>query len=65
MGTQSDWSSDRSMDAAGGAVELRDEVDLAISKCLDDQSSLKKLRILKVSKGQYRLENKEFSFRLL
>lgn len=52
------------MDAAG-TVEMRDEVDLAIGKCLEDQSSLKNLRISKVSKGQYRLENKEYAFRLL
>ena len=36
--------------------ELKDEVDIAISKCLEDQCSLKKLRITKVSKGQYKLE---------
>ena len=44
---------------------MKDEIDLAIQKCLEDQSSLKKLKIQKVSKGQYLLENKEFTLRLL
>ena len=39
-------------------MEILDEVDLAIQKCLDDQTSLKKLKISKVSKGQYMLEKK-------
>ena len=47
LGTPSDWSSERSSNTA----EMRDEIDLAIQKCLEDQSSLKKLRIMKVSKG--------------
>ncbi len=38
---------------------------MAISKCIEDQSSLKKLKIQKVSKGQYLLENKEYNFKLL
>jgi len=46
-------------------LELKDEVDLAISKCLEDQCSLKKLQITKVSKGQYKLEQKEYTFKLL
>lgn len=44
---------------------MRDEVDLAIQKCLEDQTSLQKLKIKKVSKGQYLLENKEYTFKLL
>ena len=44
---------------------MKDEVDIAIGKCLEDQSSLKKLRISKISKGKYRLENKEYNFRIL
>ena len=56
----SDWSSDREQ-----AVEMRDEIDLAIQKCVEDQSSLKKLKITKVSKGQYMLENKQYMLRLL
>lgn len=47
LGTPSDWSSERSSNTA----EMRDEIDMAIQKCLEDQSSLKKLRIMKVSKG--------------
>ena len=45
--------------------EFKDEVDIAISKCLEDQTSLKKLHISKVSKGQYKLEQKEYTFKLL
>ena len=44
---------------------MLDEIDLAISKCLEDQSSLKKLKIKKVSKGQYLIENKEYNLKLL
>ena len=44
---------------------IKDEVDIAISKCLEDQTSLKKLHISKVSKGQYKLEQKEYTFKLL
>ena len=46
-------------------VEIHDEIDLAIQKCLEDQTSLKKLKIAKVSKGVYKLEQKEYSLRLL
>lgn len=63
----SEWSSDsaRSGGSFLGQTEMKDEVDIALSKCLEDQSSLKKLRIEKVQKGVYRLENKEYKFRLL
>ena len=44
---------------------MRDEIDLAIQKCLEDQTSLKKLRISKVQKGQYMLESKQYTFKLL
>ena len=44
---------------------MRDEIDLAIQKCLDDQTSLKKLKICKVSKGVYLLENKEYTLKIL
>lgn len=43
----------------------QDELDVAISKCLDDQTSLKKLQISKVKKGHYKIEQKEFPFKLL
>lgn len=61
MNSVSDWSSDRD----STQVELKDEIDLAIQKCLDDQTSLKKLKIRKVAKGEYLLENKQFNMRLL
>ena len=32
---------------------------------MEDQTSLKKLKISKVSKGQYLLENKEYTMKLL
>ena len=53
MNNVSEWSSDKDQ-----LVEMYDEIDLAIQKCLEDQTSLKKLKISKVSKGQYFLENK-------
>ena len=58
----SDWSSSQ---GSSMQVEIHDEIDLAIQKCLEDQTSLKKLKIAKVSKGVYKLEQKEYSLRLL
>ena len=58
----SDWSSSQ---GSSMQAEMRDEIDLAIQKCLEDQTSLKKLKIAKVSKGVYLLEKKEYSLRLL
>ena len=58
----SDWSSDREQQQV---PEMLDEIDLAIQKCLEDQTSLKKLKIKKVSKGQYLIENKEYNLKLL
>ena len=55
----SDVSSDNSM------FEVKDEVDIAICKCLEDQSALKKLKILKLNKNLYKVENKEYEFRIL
>ena len=60
IGTISDWSSDRDQSNIN-----KDEIDLAIQKCLEDQTSLKKLKIQKVTKGQYLLENKQYPFKLL
>ena len=57
----SDWSSDRESSVA----EMKDEIDIAIQKCLEDQTSLNKLHITKISKGQYLLQNKEYTMRLL
>ena len=58
----SEWSSDSTSHRERDATELKDEVDLALSKCLEDQSALKKLKIEKVEKGLYRLESKQFRF---
>lgn len=44
--------------------KMQDEIDVAIQQCLEDQTSLKKLKISKVSKGQYLVENKEYSLKL-
>ena len=55
----SDVSSEHSV------MELKDEVDIAISKCLEDQSALKKLKIAKLAKNRYKVENKEYEFRIL
>ena len=53
----SDWSSSQ---GSFVQVEVHDDIDLAMQKCLEDQSSLKELKIEKVSKGVYKLENKEY-----
>ena len=57
--------SDATSDADQDGEEINDEIDLAIQQCLEDQTSLKKLKITKVSKGQYLLENKEYTMKLL
>ena len=44
---------------------MLDEIDLAIQKCMDDQTSLRKLKIRKIAKGQYLIEKKEYAFRIL
>ena len=56
---QSDVSSERS------GFEVKDEIDIAIEKCLEDQSALKKLKIIKITKNQYKVENKMYEFRIL
>ena len=48
-----------------GPYELPDEIDLALSKCLDEQSSLKKISIVRLSKGNYKFENKAYELRIL
>ena len=58
-------SSEVASDADQEGEVVGDEIDVAIQQCLEDQTSLKKLKISKVSKGQYLLESKEYTMKLL
>ena len=53
------------MSSEHSAFEVKDEIDIAIEKCLEDQSALKKLRIVKMAKNMYNVENKMYEFRIL
>ena len=46
-------------------VDIHDDIDLALQTSLENQASLKKLKIEKVSKGVYKLEKKEYSLQIL
>jgi len=42
-----------------------DEIDLAILKCREEQGSLKNVTIEKLRKGLYRIEKREYQFKVL
>ncbi len=44
---------------------LMDEIDLALTKCLEEQSCFKNLSIEKVRKGLYKVERKEYQFKII
>ena len=45
--TNSDNTSERSF------TEMKDEIDVALDKCIDDRSTLKRIRIKKLGNGIY------------
>lgn len=59
-----DVSSQISSSTFGGHLEF-DDIDQAIVQCLEDQTSLKNLKIEKVNRGEYKVEQKLYKFRLL
>jgi hypothetical protein len=46
-------------------VAMMDEIDQALYKCIQDQKCFRNLNIEKVKKGIYRLEKKEYHFKIL
>ena len=56
---------DSNVSMLGANSAILDEVDIAILKCQEEQGSFKNLCIEKLHRGLYKVEKKEYVFKIL